>query len=89
MPEKLIHKLRPEGYLIRSLVIQVGKTGIFQKDIQRPQGRKVPVNQRREVSAWGPEMSSKHGLSVGICRPFSEFGLYLKGNGKPSTLKKF
>ena len=34
MPEKLIHKLRPERYLIRSLVIQVGKTGIFQMDTQ-------------------------------------------------------
>jgi len=34
VPEKLIHKLRPERYLIRSLVIQVGKTGIFQMDTQ-------------------------------------------------------
>ena len=89
MPEKLIHKLRPERYLVRSLVIQGGKTGIFQKDTQtKTQGRKVPENQRREVRAWGPEMSSRHGLSVGICRPFNEFGLYLKGNGKPSTWRR-
>ena len=46
------------------------------------------MNQRREFRAWGPEMSSRYGLSVGICRPFDAFRLYLKGNGKPSTSEK-
>ena len=46
------------------------------------------MNQRREARAWGPEMSSRHGLSVGICTPFNELRLYLKGIGKPSTLEK-